>query len=99
VLVGEGNAIGYLEAVVSIPTATSSKDNQGSAIIHLMKRFKEKPKMYIVRKYIKATDVKQALRKEPKTAVHDLWIDNEWRSNELASAIGFDDGVVIEEEE
>lgn len=59
---------------------------------------KEKPKMYVVRKYIKATDVKQALRKEPKTPVHDLWIDNEWRDRELSSAIGFDNGVTEQEE-
>lgn len=58
---------------------------------------KEKPKMYVVRKYIKAMDVRQALRKEPKTAVHDLWIDNEWRDKELPSAIGFDNGDVDEE--
>lgn len=64
-----------------------------------MAKSKEKPKMYVVRKYIKATDVKQALRKEPTTAVHDLWIDNDWRDKELASAIGFDDGVREEEDE
>jgi hypothetical protein len=51
---------------------------------------KEKPKLYVVRKYIKALNVKQALRKEPTTEVHDLWIDNEWRDKELPSAIGFD---------
>ena len=58
---------------------------------------KEKPKMYVVRKYIKAMDVRQALRKEPKTAVHDLWIDNEWRDKELLFVIGFDNGDVDEE--
>lgn len=55
----------------------------------MKKPFKEKPKMYIVRKYIKAKDLKQALRLEPKTAVHDCWIDNDWRPEHLASAIGF----------
>lgn len=54
-----------------------------------MKQPTEKPKMYIVRKYIKAVNLKQALRAEPKTAVHDCWIDNEWRNDHLASAIGF----------
>lgn len=49
--------------------------------------------MYVVRKYIKAVDVKQALRKEPTTPVHDLWIDNEWRDKGLAEAIGFDNGI------
>ena len=64
-----------------------------------MKRSTEKPKMYIVRKYIKAVDVKQALRKEPTTPVQDLWIDNEWREKSLADAIGFDDGIVEEDED
>lgn len=63
-----------------------------------MKKSTEKPKMYVVRKYIKAVDVKQALRKEPKTAVHDLWIDPDWKEKELPSAIGFDNGVYPEEE-
>lgn len=64
-----------------------------------MKRSKEKPKMYIVRKYIKATDVKQALRKEPTTPVHDLYIDSDWQKESLAEAIGFDDGLREEEDE
>ena len=63
-----------------------------------MKKSIKKPKMYIVRKYIKATNVKQALRKEPATPVHDLWIDSEWKDKQLADAIGFDDGVDQEEE-
>lgn len=46
--------------------------------------------MYIVRKYIKAVDVKQALRLEPKTPVHDLWIDADWKEEKLADAIGFE---------
>lgn len=60
---------------------------------------KEKEKLYIVRKYIKAKDVKSALRKEPKTAVHDLWIDEEWRNQHLASAIGFEVDFPVDEDE
>lgn len=56
----------------------------------MKKRSSEKDKMYIVRKYIKAVDVKQALRLEPKTPVHDLWIDADWREDKLADAIGFE---------
>ena len=56
----------------------------------MAKRSKEKPKLYVVRKYIKAVDVKQALRLEPKTAVHDLWIDTDWKEEKLAEAIGFE---------
>lgn len=64
-----------------------------------MKRSAEKPKMYIVRKYIKAVDVKQALRKEPKTPVHDLWISEDWSKEHLPEAIGFQDGTEYDEDE
>lgn len=64
-----------------------------------MKKSTEKPKLYIVRKYIKAVDVKQALRKEPKTAVHDLMVEKNWSDKHLPEAIGFDDGETEEEEE
>lgn len=62
-----------------------------------MKKTTEKPKMYVVRKYIKAVNLKQALRLEPKTAIHDCWIDNDWRENHLAEAIGFNNGVSEDE--
>ena len=64
-----------------------------------MKRLSEKPKMYIVRKYIKATNIKQALRLEPNTTVHDCWIKEDWAEKHLPEAIGFDDGMTEEEEE
>lgn len=54
-----------------------------------MKRTPEKPKMYIIRKYVKATDVKDAIKKEPSTPVHDLWIDESWQKDNLPDAIGF----------
>ena len=50
---------------------------------------KEKPKLYIVRKYIKAVSVKHALRLEPKTDVHDCWVDEGFKTTHLADAIGF----------
>lgn len=62
-----------------------------------MKKPTEKPKMYVVRKYVKAMNVKQALHKEPKIEVHDVYLDNNWSDRELASAIGFDDGNYPEE--
>ncbi len=65
----------------------------------MAKRSKEKPKLYVVRKYIKAVDVKQALRLEPKTAVHDLFVNDTWSKEHLPDAIGFDDGVPVEEDE
>lgn len=53
----------------------------------------EKPKVYVLRKYIKAKNLKEALRLEPKTEVHDAWIDTDWQKTNLPSAIGFDDGI------
>ena len=50
---------------------------------------KEKPKMYIVRKYVKASSVLSALRKEPKVPVHDVFVDENWKATNLADAIGF----------
>lgn len=63
-----------------------------------MKRAVEKPKMYVVRKYIKAISAAQAIRKDKNTPVHDCWISEDWKPDHLASAIGFDDGVVPDEE-
>lgn len=62
----------------------------------MKKKRVEKPKMYIVRKYIRAKDLKQAIRMEPKTAVHDCYIDADWKETHLADAIGFHE---IEREE
>lgn len=49
-------------------------------------------KMFIVRKYIKATSAAEAIRKERKEPVHDVFIDDDWRKtqhDQLAPAIGF----------
>jgi len=51
-----------------------------------------KDKMFILRKYVKAENAAQAIRREKKIPVHDVWIDDEWRKNQkdnLADAIGF----------
>lgn len=50
---------------------------------------KDKDKMYIVRKYVKAGSVAEVLRKEHKTAVHEVYIDDKWQEKHLADAIGF----------
>lgn len=63
-----------------------------------MKRPQEKPKMYRVTKYIKATSAIQAIKFDKDTPVHDVWVDNDWKPDHLASAIGFDNGVDQEEE-
>jgi hypothetical protein len=54
-----------------------------------MKKPTERPKMYVVRKYIKATNATQAILKDKTTKVHDVYIDAEWQSRHLPSAIGF----------
>lgn len=49
-------------------------------------------KLFVVRKYVRARDVAEAVRLEKKQKPDDVWIDDEWkkgRANELASAIGF----------
>lgn len=51
-----------------------------------------KPKLYVVKKYVKAVSAAEAIRKERKMPVDDVWVDDEWRKNQrdgLAEAIGF----------
>lgn len=49
----------------------------------------QKPKLYIIRKYIKATSAASAIRQDKKTPVHDVWVDESWKDKSLAEAIGF----------
>lgn len=62
------------------------------------KRTIEKPKMFIVRKYVKAVSALEAIKKEPKVPVHDVWIDEKWQEKSLAEAIGFDNGTQPDED-
>lgn len=51
-----------------------------------------KEKRYIVRKYIIAKTINEALRKEKNTIPDDCWVDEDWKkenSQDLVSAIGF----------
>ncbi len=51
-----------------------------------------KDKQYIVRKYVMAKDIKDAIRKEKHAPVLDAWIDDDWKKeNPLVaeSKIGF----------
>ena len=59
---------------------------------------KEKPKMYQVRKYIKAVSAQDAIKKDKTTKVHDVFIDSDWQKTELAGAIGFDNGISQDDE-
>ena len=54
--------------------------------------------MYCMRKYVKALNVKDALRKEPKIHVHDVYLDDKWSDGRLADSIGFDNGVTSDED-
>ena len=54
--------------------------------------------MCIIRKFIKAKNLKEAIKLEPQTDIHDCFIDNDWREQHLPEAIGFDDGIDKEDE-
>ena len=42
-----------------------------------MKKTKEKPKMYVIKKYIKASCASEAISFDSKTPVHDVWVDSD----------------------
>lgn len=48
-------------------------------------------KLFVVKKYVWATSAKQAIQREQKVIVDDVWIDEEWKrnSNLPKDAIGF----------
>lgn len=35
-------------------------------------------KLYVIRKYVMAENAEQALKKEKKHPVHDVWLDDDW---------------------
>ena len=48
--------------------------------------------LYVVKKYVKACSVEEALRKERRAPVDSVWIDDDWANGKgraLADAIGF----------
>jgi hypothetical protein len=55
---------------------------------------KNKPpeKMFVVKKFIKATSAAAAIRKDRSTPPDEIWIDEDWKrgsASALASAMGF----------
>lgn len=49
-------------------------------------------KLFVIKKYVRALNAAQALRKERRQPADDCWVDEEWRKNntdKLADAIGF----------
>ena len=55
-----------------------------------MKKQPEK-KLFVVRKYIEALSLKEAISKERTTPVSEIWIDDDWKKAQgsKTSAIGF----------
>lgn len=56
------------------------------------KKPQNKPKMFIIRKYIMAKNAAEAIKKDTKAPVHDVFIDDDWRKSQvdrLEDAIGF----------
>jgi hypothetical protein len=53
---------------------------------------KQKDKLYIVRKYIKAKNALDAIKKENDHAVDDVWLDEDWKKGcgeQFTNAVGF----------
>lgn len=49
-------------------------------------------KLFVIKKYVRARNAADALRKERKQAADDVWVDEYWRKNErdnLADTLGF----------
>jgi len=53
----------------------------------------KKPKqLYIIKKYVMANSALHAIKLDKKTPVQDVWIDEDWKKNNihLTPAIGFE---------
>lgn len=44
---------------------------------------KQKIKQFIVRKYVLAESAEQACKLERKYKAHDVWIDDEWKKEQI----------------
>lgn len=59
-----------------------------------MSRPPKELKLYVVRKYIKASSAKEALKLDPTSPVDDIYVDEAWRQaslnkEESSNEIGF----------
>ncbi len=54
----------------------------------------KKPKqLFVIRKYVMASDINEALRLDAKTRPQEVWVDEDWRKNHAEDAggkMGFD---------
>jgi hypothetical protein len=64
-----------------------------------MKQPKVKPQMYVLRKNVKANSASHAIRLDKVTPVRDAYLDEHWKEQHLADAIGFHELEDIEEDE
>ena len=46
-------------------------------------------KRYIIRKYVSASSVQEALNKEPTTAVEEVFVDEKANEKSISDAVGF----------
>jgi len=54
-----------------------------------MAKTRDSDKLFIVRKFVKAKDALEALKKEKKQAPDEVYLDGDWKKDSLPSAIGF----------
>lgn len=58
-----------------------------------MKKQIKEQKLYIIRKYIRASSAQEAIKLDKIKPVDDVWVDDDWKKGQapnLASAIGFE---------
>jgi hypothetical protein len=49
-------------------------------------------KLYVIRKYVKTYSAVDALKKEKRLPIDDIYVDDDWRKNQsdnLSEALGF----------
>jgi len=47
----------------------------------------EKDKLFVVRKYIYAKSVKEAIKKDKTKEVDDCWVDDDWKKENICSSV------------
>lgn len=60
---------------------------------------KDKPKLYVIRKYVRAVSASAAIRKDKTTPVHDVWVEEGFKEKNLAEAIGFAVDIPMDEDD
>lgn len=66
------------------------------------KRTPDRRKLFVVRKYVRALSVSEAIRLERKQEPDDVFVDQEWKSGQaagLSRAIGFGEDATAEDDD